>query len=166
MKATDLDHAAIDERKLPGWDDAIWFFFGKRTYWRNRRDSGTFAAHLFCLFLTACAITFFEYFPFKYLGIMFLIGANVVAVFWPIRYANESPYVIWVNVIMGTVGLLTHVQFGLTIFHFHLEYYLFWIYLVGGLLAVWRRAWNDVIWKQLERIASKYSSEKLNSTLS
>lgn len=165
MKAADLDRTLIDERKLTGWDDAIWFFFGKRTYARNRKDSSALATYLFCLFLTGCASVFFKYFPLKYLGVMFLVAANIVSIFWPTRYANESPYVIWVNVILGAIGLLTHLQFGLTVFHFHLEYYLFWIYFVGGSLAVWRRAWNYLIWKQLERITRMYSSEKLNSTI-
>lgn len=149
MKSSDC---IDDHRKLKGWDGFIWHCVGNRKYHQNTNQTGHLFAQTLAILLVIGSILFFKYFPFKFIGLLLILAMTVVAVHWPIKYANESPYLVWVNVIIGAVGLLSHQHFGLTVFHFHLEQYLFWIYLIGGLLAIYRRFWNYVIWKKLDNM--------------
>lgn len=150
-RAINSDHA-----KLKWFDEIVWLSFGKRAYARNANERGYLFGQIFFLIFVVGSIAFFEYLPFKIFGFVFMAAVNAAAIFMPIKYANKSPYLIWANVILGAIGLLTHWHFGLTIFH--LEQYLFEIYLIGGLLAVYRRFWNHTIWKKLNKIDSSYFS--------
>lgn len=152
-----LNHSAIENPKLKGLDDLIWFSFGERTYARNANLRGRLFAQTFFFTFVIASIVFFEYLPFKIFGFMFMMAASAVAIIMPIKYANESPYMIWINVILGSLGLLTSWHFGLQFFGFHLEKYFFWIYFLGGLLAVYRRFWNHLIWKKLDAVIVLYN---------
>ncbi|EDP45869.1 hypothetical protein [Rickettsiella grylli] len=154
-----LDCSLVLAGKLSGWKNTIWVFWGNRAYVHNSNESGQNFISVFFIICFLATIAFFHYFPFKLMGLMVLIGFSGTFILWPIGYANQSPFIIWVNVLIGALGLVNQWQFGLGTFGYHFEKYFFWAYLIGGLLAVYRRFWNAVIWKALDKITLDYYNQ-------
>lgn len=151
-----LDASLVIENQLSGWKWYIWATWGNRSYTRNYHEMGYTVVYVFLIILGAAAIAFFYYFPFKLIGLMVLVATNGVCILWPIGYANQSPFIMWGNSLIGALGLTNHWQFGLGAFGYHFENYFFLAYLIGGVLAVYRRFWNYVIWKALDKITLVY----------
>ncbi len=154
-----LDASLVIENQLSGWKWYIWATWGNRTYSHNCHDTAYTASSFFLIIFGSAAVAFFYYFPFKLMGFMALVGINSTCILWPIGYANQSPFIIWVNVLIGALGLVNQWQFGLGAFGYHFEKYFFWAYLIGGLLAFYRRVWNAVIWKALDKITLDYYNQ-------
>lgn len=151
-----LDSSLVIENQLVGWRWYVWAMWGNRTYAHNNHDTACNAMFFFLVLFSALAIAFFCYFPFIYLGFMVLLGINGGYILLSIQYANQSPVIIWIPVIVGVLGLSTHWQFGLGAFGYHFENYFFWAFLLGGIVAIYRRFWNAVIWKVLDKITFEY----------
>lgn len=145
--------------ELSGWKNTVWVFWGNRTYSHNCHDTAYTVASFLLIIFGSAAVAFFYYFPFKLMGLMVLVGINSACILLPISYANQSPYIIWVGVLIGALGLTNHWQFGLGAFGYHFESYFFLAYLIGGVLAIYRRVWNAVIWKALDKITLDYYNQ-------
>ena len=60
-------------------------------------------------------------------------------------------------VLVLTSGLLYYnVQFDLTLFGFHVECCVYYLVIAACCLALWRRFYNRVCWKQIDSICDKY----------
>lgn len=152
----DLDWSTVKTEDLKGFQQTVWMFFRDRRYARNHRDTSDLAAQCIYWFLAILSAFLFKYFPLVIFGFMCLVAFNVVALFNPFVKANAIPAAIGINLFIGSIGILGHAHFGLTLFHYHIEPILFWGYFTGGALALLRRAWNDWVWKSLDRIVKKY----------
>jgi len=129
----------------------VWEFFGSRRYDRNTcTDTETYRSML-ALSFSVLAILFYEFFPFRIIASMVLIVFMFFAMFRPVVYANQTPWFGVVNILIGMTGLLTHWQFGLTVFGYHIENAVFIGFLEGGALTLIRRGWNCLIWKLLDK---------------
>ena len=129
----------------------VWDVFGRRRYGRNINDPDEIIRGFVALFFVVLATLFFKYFPFHISAAIVFVPVLLLAMFRPVHTANKTPWVGLINILIGLVGLLTHWQFGLTLFSYHVEFVLFWGFLVGGVLSVYRRAWNALIWTWLDK---------------
>ena len=151
-----LSHDKVNLNKLKGFAAVAWFFFGDRSYARNRQFSeanwyyGIYL--LMAVFFTAvfCAWKIF------FVVMLGVIAANAMALGRPLRDANQSFYPGFMNLLIGVIGYYAHLRFGFSVFDFHLEPYLFAAYAIAGGLAVYRRLWNALIWILLDRIVIHY----------
>jgi hypothetical protein len=161
MILKDVSHAQYLERKvnpkkLNLLDGFIWGCFKGRSYHRNKNKREYFEMLLFSYILSALAVAAFVYLPFKYIMALLFLGVNANTLVFSIGNANQSRYVIWLNLLVGSIGLLSHVEFGLTVFGYHFEHYFFMAFIISGLLSVYRRFWNHIIWWKLDSIVVKH----------
>lgn len=154
-----LDSSLVILKHLSGWKNFIWSCWGNRTYLHNSHDMACSGMSFFLIIFSLASIAFFYYFPLKFIGLMALIGINSACALLPIKYANQSPVIIWIPMIVGMFGLANDWQFGFGAFGYHFETYFFWAFLIGGSLAVYRRCWNKLIWKALDKITLNYYAE-------
>ncbi len=66
----------------------------------------------------------------------------------------------WWMLILASVLLYKHVTFGMTVFGFHLETYIYYIAIGACLLALYLRLYNYLSWKQIDHICAKYGIPK------
>lgn len=156
LNISELDPSAVISNDLTGWRCPFWIFFGMRPYPRNCISHAFHAEMLFYYFSVALTIIVFNFFPWKYYGAIFLLGVNGITMISPVSQASESPFIPWLHVMLSLLGLYTDQHFGIALFGYHFEKYFYWGYLFGGVLGVYRRTWNALVWRILDRIVLKY----------
>lgn len=156
IKATTLNHRVVKVQKLGGWQALVWIGFGDRSYKRNRHDGAFLMVECMFLGLDALCIFIYHYFSGLLFGFVFLAPSLVVSILWPLIIANQSRTVMWAPISLGLVGFFTHWQFGFSVFGYPMEPYLFIALGGGGVIALYRRAWNGFIWKVLDKIVLHY----------
>lgn len=144
------------EKDIRGLDSWIWAFWGNRPYPRNTHDIAELGGFLFMFFIVPIPILLFYFLPLKYFTFLTLAGMNGFMCLAAISKANQSWGIPISNLIVGAIGLVLHIHFGLSIFHYHFEHYFWLLYAGSGALGILRRSWNAVIWKKLDKIILKY----------
>lgn len=146
----------MTQKNITGLDGWIWAFWGNRPYARNTHDMTEFGSYLFMVVFTALTIPAFYFLPLKYFSFLVLVGFNGFLCCLVISKANQSWLIPIGNLIIGSIGLIAHIHFGLSLFHHHFEQYFWLLYASSGVLGTLRRIWNALIWKKLDQIILKH----------
>lgn len=154
-----LDSSLVILKHLSGWKNFIRSCGGNRSYPHNSHDIVCSASCFLLIIFNVVSIAFFYYFPFKFIRLLFLADGDAACIMLPIKYANQYTIIICIPFIVGVFSLINHWQFSFGAFGYYFESYFFQAFLIGGLLAFYRRCWNKLTWKGLDKIILDYYTE-------
>lgn len=154
--ARHLDRGVVKEENLKTFSCLIWMWWGGRQYARNSENwRDGFVLAMMYYFVVVLCVLFYRYWPFHLMG-LFALSIAALTVLSTFVMANKSIWIGLLNMGIGVIGLHFHIQFGLTFFSHSMEPALFWVFVASGLIYLYRRGWNTVIWKMLDRILWRY----------
>lgn len=149
-----------NNQRIPFKDKLLMAVIDNRKYSRNESFYASVAVLGVGYGLTALSILLFNwlYIIPEFLLLPFFM---IVLLGWlPVRHANVVKWGGLFNLVVGIIGLVFHLQFGLSIMGNHYEPMAFTVIAIGGVLSMCRRAFNHWVWKTHDRLVKQYGYSK------
>lgn len=149
------------EKQLDGFDWWIWLCFGDRTYLPNTINFGASLSTCLSYIVFILSLLFYNIWPNEWFSVFYVFLALSITFFCTIESANEYINETLILLILGSAFWLCDPRWGFVINENHFETYLYIEMLAGGCIALGRRGWNALIWRELTRIRNNVTGDSV-----